>query len=179
VYFLFAPDAEARRLFGAPLLPTLESGTTFRLAPSRSSAGDLLEYHVENFFGMVRVGRMQILLRYLCAITHTATPPWREVWCLIRSADSAHQRCRLAPVSLTASSRRLSVESEQIRDWHLESSSHALELFKRGSIPSPLDQAKKIHRHPYHLGKVFLTLPQIMPDLEESKAELLSEAVQN
>ena len=37
MYFLFAPDAEARRLFGAPLLPTLESGTTFRLAPSASS----------------------------------------------------------------------------------------------------------------------------------------------
>jgi hypothetical protein len=36
----------------------------------------------------------------------------REVWCLIRSADPAHQRCPLAPVSLTASSRRLSVESE-------------------------------------------------------------------
>lgn len=103
----------------------------------------------------------------------------REVWCLIRSADPSHQRCPLAPVSLTASSRRLSVESEQISDWHLESSSHALELFKRGSIPSPLNQAKKIHRHPYHLGKVFLTLPEIMPDLEESKAELLSEAVQN
>jgi hypothetical protein len=64
-------------------------------------------------------------------------------------------------------------------DWHLQSTSHALKLFKRGSILPPFNQAEKIHRHPYHFGKVFLTLPQIMPDLEESKAELLSEAVQN
>ena len=85
----------------------------------------------------------------------------------------------LLPVCPTASSGRLFVESEQASNWHLESSSHALEFFKRGSIPSPLNQAKKIHRHPYHLGKVFLTLPQIMPDLEESEAELVSEAVQN
>jgi hypothetical protein len=77
------------------------------------------------------------------------------------------------------SSGRLFVEGEKTSDWHSESSSHALELLKRRSIPPPFNQAKKIHRHPYHLGKVFLTLPQIMPDLEESKAELLSEAVQN
>jgi hypothetical protein len=61
----------------------------------------------------------------------------------------------------------LFVEGEKTSDWHSESNSHALELLKRRSIPSSLNQAKKIHGHPYHLGKVFLTLPQIMSDLEE------------
>ena len=34
------------------------------------------EYYVENFFRMVRLGGMQILFRYLLAVTRTAAPPW-------------------------------------------------------------------------------------------------------
>jgi hypothetical protein len=37
----------------------------FRLAPSFSATRIRWEYHVENFFGMVRLGCMQILLRYV------------------------------------------------------------------------------------------------------------------
>jgi len=53
------------------------------------------EYHVENFFGMVHLGCMQILLRHLQAVTRTAAQPWDRLALL----DERERSLRVLPPS--------------------------------------------------------------------------------
>jgi transposase len=53
------------------------------------------EYQIENFLGMVRLGCMRIMLRYLSAITRIAAPPWGRSSLHGARADSTRiARCR-------------------------------------------------------------------------------------
>jgi len=53
-------------MVAVPSLPqTLVRGATLCLAALVSPAGDSLEYHAENFLGMVQLGCIKILLRHI------------------------------------------------------------------------------------------------------------------